>query len=230
MTFAIILAGGKGVRLGASVPKQFIVVEGKPILVHTLEKFQTHPLIDAIAVVCIQGWEDVVREYAVRFSITKLSQVVTGGETALESIRRGINSLDCKEDDIVVIHDSVRPLVDEDIISNVIRDTAIYGGAISSVPLSEHVFTPGEEPGMYSYIPKEHAWRAVSPHAYTYRKIISAFKKAEETGIGMNSAFIGTMMVDLGEKVVLSKGSERNIKITDPNDLAFFNLNLHQCP
>ena len=129
MIHALILAGGIGTRVGAGKPKQFIEIGGKPILIHTLDKFQKHPLIDQIAVVCVEGWEEEVRSYRETYGLSKLESGVTGGRTALESIRRGIESLESAEDDIIVIHDGVRPLVDEKTITNVITDCQRYGGA-----------------------------------------------------------------------------------------------------
>ena len=107
MNTAIIIAGGCGHRLGQDIPKQFIHVYDKPILVYTLESFQRHPKIDAIGLVCIDGWHDVIKAYAKQFRIDKLKWVISGGETAQESIRNGVYHLEgiCSDDDIVIIHD-----------------------------------------------------------------------------------------------------------------------------
>ena len=222
MTYALILAGGIGIRVGADKPKQFIEIGGKPILVHTLEKFQKHPMIDRIAVVCVEGWEEEVRSFRHIYGLSKLDSVVTGGRTALESIRHGVDSLASSEEDIIVIHDGVRPLVDEKSITNVIIDCRRYGGAISAIPLIEHVFFKGDEETDLHYIPRENAYRTVTPQAYTGAKIRRAFRKSDETGIGANAPFIGIMMVDLEEPVCLSQGSEENVKITDPKDINYF--------
>lgn len=122
MNIAIIIAGGSGHRMGQDIPKQFINVYDKPILIYTLEGFQRHPLIDAIEVVCIDGWHDVLWAYAKQFNITKLKWVVLGGQTGQESIRNGVFSLEdkCSPDDIVIIHDGIRPLVDGTVLSDVI--------------------------------------------------------------------------------------------------------------
>lgn len=229
MTNALILAGGRGARIGADLPKQFIEVEGKPILVYTLEAFQRHPAINKIAVVSIEGWEDTVWNYAAQFKISKLAKVVIGGSTALESTRIGVQALNCHDDDILVIHDGVRPLVSKEDIDNVLADCSLFGAAISAVPLSEHILYLGDTPGSLTYLPRENAYRTATPQAYQYDKVCEAFRKSDLTGIGKNSAFIGTLMIDLGEKVCLSKGSEKNIKITDPKDILFFDLNLHEC-
>lgn len=222
MTTAIILAGGSGSRIGATLPKQFIEVKGKPILVYTLESFQKHPKIDRIVVVCISGWKTEIEKMISCYHLNKITNIVTGGDTALDSIKNGISAIPFQSDDIIVIHDGVRPLVDAESISEVIKDCKIYGGAISSIPLVEHVIISGRDRTDLHYIPRENSFRTITPQAYLFSKIESAFRKSEEMGIGQNSAFIGTLMMDVGEKVCLSKGSEKNIKITDIKDVYYF--------
>jgi len=221
MTIAIILAGGSGVRMGAEIPKQFIEVHEKPILAYTLERFEKHSEIDEIEVVCIQGWEEQVQNYSAKYGITKLKSVVTGGNSALESIKIGVDNLHASDKDIIVIHDGVRPLVDDQTISNVIYDCQEYGGAIAAIPLIEHIFYMGDNRTDLHYIPRENAFRTVTPQAYTLSKIKSAFQKSEETGAGKNAPFIGILMMDVGETVCLSHSSEKNVKITDPKDITY---------
>ena len=209
-------------RMGATIPKQFIEVNGKPILVYTLEIFERHPLIDSIEVVCIEGWEKDVLSYKEKYGIRKMNGVVTGGTSALESIKKGIDALNCEDDDIIVVHDGVRPLVEDFVISNVIHDCEQYGGAISSMPLIEHVIFQGPRRTDLKYIPRENAYRTVTPQAYRYFKVKTAYQKRAESGLGLNSAFIGTLMIDVGEQVCLSRGSDKNVKITDPKDIVYF--------
>ena len=134
----------------------------------------------------------------------------------------------CKEEDIVIVHDGVRPFVDNDSIDAVITDAQKYGGAISSVPLVEHVVFQGEGRTDLHYIPRESAYRTITPQAYAYKKLMDAFRKSDITGVGKDSPFIGTLMMDLGEKVCLSKGSDKNIKITSPKDLVYFQSSVEQ--
>ena len=123
MVTAIIMAGGAGARMGQDIPKQFINVYDKPVLLYTLEGFQKHPMIDAIEVVCLEGWKDILWAYAKQFNIDKLKWVVSGGETGQESIRNGVFNLEGKvsPEEIVVIHDGIRPLVDDMVLTDVIR-------------------------------------------------------------------------------------------------------------
>lgn len=228
MNIALIIAGGSGKRMGGTVPKQFLEIEGKPILAYTIYRFQQNKSIDRIAVVCMAGWESYVQSFVSKMGLNKVDSVITGGETALKSIRNGVEALKCDLDDIVIVHDGVRPFVDDTSIENVIADAIEYGCAISAIPLVEHIVFQGASRTDLHYIPRENAFRTVTPQAYKYDKLITAFKKSDETGIGKDSPFIGTMMMDLGESVCLSKGSDKNIKITSPKDLIYFQSGLEQ--
>ena len=148
MTTAIIIAGGSGSRMGQDIPKQFINVYDKPVIIYTLEGFQKHPQIDAIEVVCLDGWHDVLRAYAKQFNITKLKWIVSGGNTGQESIRNGVYNLEGKADpdDIIIVHDGIRPLVDETVLTDVIIKAQQYGNAVTSLPYNEQM-TPKKQSG-----------------------------------------------------------------------------------
>ena len=136
---ALLIAGGSGNRMGQSIPKQFLTVNERPVIVYTLEAFQKHPEIDAIAVVCISGWETVLQAYANQFNITKLKYIIAGGKNGQDSIRNGVYELEkhFAPDDIVLIHDAIRPMVSADIISDCIRVTREKGNAITVIPCAE---------------------------------------------------------------------------------------------
>ena len=225
MNFAVIIAGGSGSRMGQDIPKQFINVYDKPILVYTLEGFQRHPQIDAILVVCIDGWHDVIKAYAKQFGIDKLKWVVSGGSTGQESIRNGVFALEgiCSDDDIVVIHDGIRPLVDETVLSDVIVKCLKYGNAVTSLPYNEQIFVADDEISTIKYIPRDNLRRVSTPQAYKFEKLIWAYKKAFSDEIGIyGSSYTNTMMVELGERLFFAAGSDKNIKITTKDDLEMF--------
>ncbi len=225
MTVAIIIAGGSGHRMGQDIPKQFINVYDKPILIYTLESFQKHPQIDAIEVVCIDGWHDVLRAYAKQFDINKLRWIISGGETVQESIRNGIYYLEgvCGEEDIVIIHDGIRPLVNETVLSDVIIKCEKYGNAVTAMPYNEQIFVVDDEISTMKYIPREHLRRVSTPQAYKFGKIYSAYRIAFEKKIGIyGSAYANTMMVELGERLYFAAGSDQNIKLTTKDDLEMF--------
>lgn len=225
MNVAVIIAGGSGSRMGQDIPKQFINVYDKPVLVYTLEGFQKHPQIDSILVVCIDGWHDVVKAYAKQFGINKLEWIVSGGETGQESIRNGVFALKdiCTEDDIVIIHDGIRPLVDETVLTDVIVKSQKYGNAVTSLPYNEQIFVVDNEISTIKYIPRETLRRVSTPQAYKFGKLFWAYNKAFKEKIGIyGSSYTNTMMVELGERLYFAAGSDKNIKLTTKDDLELF--------
>jgi 2-C-methyl-D-erythritol 4-phosphate cytidylyltransferase len=225
MNVAVIIAGGTGNRMGQNIPKQFINVYDKPVLIYTLEGFQRHPQVDAIMVVCIDGWHDILRAYANQFNITKLKWIVSGGATGQESIRNGVYALEgiCSDEDTVIIHDGIRPLVDASVLSDVIIKCGQYGNAVTSLPYNEQIFVVDDEISTVQYIPRETLRRVSTPQAYKYGKLNWAYHKAfaEEIGI-YGSAYTNTMMVELGERLYFAAGSDKNIKLTTKDDLELF--------
>ena len=227
MNIAVIIAAGSGSRMGQDIPKQFINVFDRPVLIYTLESFQNHPEIDVIEVVCLDGWQQVLRAYASQFNITKLRWIVTGGDSAQESIRNGVFNLEdkCGSEDIIIIHDGIRPLVDESVLSDVIAVCREKGNAVTSMPYNEQIFVVSEEDPATTtqYIPRETLRRVSTPQAYRFDKLDQAYHKAFEEEIGIyGSSYTNTMMVELGERLYFAKGSDRNIKLTTKGDLEMF--------
>lgn len=225
MTVAIIIAGGSGSRMGQDIPKQFIIVYDKPVLIYTLEGFQKHPQIDAIEVVCLDGWHDVLWAYAKQFSIDKLKWVVSGGKTGQESIRNGVYYLEGKvaDNDIIIIHDGIRPLVDETVLTDVIIKARQYGNAVTSLPYNEQIFVVDNEISTIKFIPRETLRRVSTPQAYKFKLLNSKYHEAFEKKIGIyGSHYTNTMMVELGERLYFAAGSDKNIKLTTKDDLETF--------
>lgn len=225
MNVAIIIAGGKGVRMGNDLPKQFIKVNEKPVLAYTLEYFQNNELIDAIEVVCIDGWQDEVNSYIDKYGINKLKWIINGGKTVQESIRNGVYFLEdkCNENDNVIVHDGIRPLVDDDVLIDLIDKCNKYGNAVSSMPYNEQIFLMDDESSTIKYIPRETLRRVVTPQAYKFGLLHDKYKEAFEKRVGIyGTSYTNTMMTDLGVRLYFSKGSDRNIKLTTPGDLEIF--------
>ncbi len=232
MNIALIIAGGAGHRMGQDIPKQFINVYDKPVLLYTLDGFQQHPLIDEILVVCIEGWESVVKAYAKQFGISKLRTIVCGGGTGQESIRNGVFALEGKaaDDDIIVIHDGIRPLVDPSVLTDVIRTCEKYGNAVSAMPYNEQIFLvdPESPDTTTAYIPRETIRRVSTPQAYRFDLLDSKYHEAFDKGIGIyGSSYTNTMMADLGVRLHFAAGSDKNIKLTTKDDLELFKAYLH---
>lgn len=224
-TIALIIAGGSGARMGQDIPKQFINVYDKPVLIYTLEGFQKHPLIDAIEVVCLEGWHDILRAYAKQFGIDKLQWIVSGGETGQESIRNGVYNLEGKAeaDDIIIVHDGIRPLVDETVLTDVILKAREYGNAVTSLPYNEQIFVVDDEKSTVKYIPRETLRRVSTPQGYRFGLLDEKYHEAFEKGIGIRgSAYTNTMMVELGVRLYFAAGSDKNIKLTTKDDLEMF--------
>lgn len=227
MNIAVIIAGGSGHRMGQDIPKQFINVYDKPVLIYTLEGFQEHPQIDAIEVVCIDGWHDVLRAYAKQFNITKLKWIVAGGASGQESIRNGVFHLEGKvsDDDIIVIHDGIRPLVDASVLTDVLLKAKEFGNAVTSMPYNEQIFIvdKDDETTTTQYIPREMLRRVSTPQAYRFDILDKRYHEAFEKKIGIyGSSYTNTMMVELGETLHFASGSDKNIKLTTKDDLELF--------
>ena len=225
MNIGLIIAGGSGNRMGQDIPKQFINVYDKPVIIYTLEGFQRHPQIDAIEVVCLDGWHDVLWAYAHQFNISKLKWVVSGGNTGQESIRNGVFNLEgkAKDDDIVIIHDGIRPLVDETVLTDVILKAQQYGNAVTSMPYNEQIFVADDEISTVSFIPRETIRRVSTPQAYRFDLLDSKYHEAFEKEIGIyGSSYANTMMVELGVRLYFAAGSDKNIKLTTKDDLELF--------
>ena len=220
---ALLIAGGSGNRMGQDIPKQFLSVNERPVIVYTLEAFQNHPEIDAIAVVCIEGWDQVLWAYARQFNITKLKHVVPGGKTGQESIRNGVMELEKHYDpkDIVLIHDAIRPMVSAEIISDNIRVALKYGNAITVIPCAEAMMQTEDGIVSVGSYPRDRLKRTQTPQGFRIGDICDLHRKALESGI-TNSVASCTLMVEMGRQVYFSAGSEKNIKLTTLEDIDIF--------
>lgn len=227
MTVALIIAGGVGSRMGADIPKQFVQVNGKPVLIYTLEAFEKHPMVDAIELVCIDGWHDIVRAYARQYGISKLKWIANGGASGQESIRNGVYGLEgiCKPDDIVIVHDGIRPLVEPAVLDDVIGKARQFGNGVTSMPYNEQIFLidPAQPDTTTKYIPRETLRRVATPQAYRFDLLDEKYHEAFEKNIGIyGSSYTNTMMTELGVRLHFAAGSDRNIKLTTPGDIEIF--------
>ena len=220
MNVALIIGGGKGERTGIKVPKQFYTIFDKPVIVYTLEAFQKHPDIDAIAVVCLEGWSQILDSYAKQYRINKLQWTFIGGETGQASIRNGVYGLkgDLSPEDIIIVHDAVRPLVTHDIISECIVTCKKYGSAVTSIRCAEAILKSDNGIISDESIPREFLYRTQTPQAFPLSLLLWAHEQAEKRGI-VNSVASCTLMAELGQPIYLCNGSEKNIKITTIEDI-----------
>ena len=227
---ALLIVGGSGNRMGQDIPKQFMHVDGIPVIIHTLKCFQQHPDIDSIAVVCLFGWETVLRAYANQFLIDKLKWIFPGGKTGMESIHNGIYGLKeagCDDDDLVLIHDSVRPLLSQEIISNNIATCKAYGYAITGIQCREAILESEDGFVSSTSIPRDKLIRTQTPQTFRLSNIIKVHERARELGI-KDSVASCTLIAEVGGiDMHIVPGSEKNIKITTVEDLEILKSLMH---
>ena len=220
---AIIIAGGSGQRMGQDIPKQFLNVLDKPVIVYTLEAFQNHPSIDGIIVVCLDGWHEILKAYAKQFGITKLKSIVSGGSCGQESIKNGLDEAErlYSKNDIVLIHDAIRPMVSDEIISDNIAKCEMYGNATVVAPCTTVVLGKTSDEYSKKVVDRDKLLLTQTPQAFVLKDILSAHAEAKKKGI-TNAVASCSLYVELGRKVYYSVGDETNIKLTRPGDIEIF--------
>lgn len=224
MVSAVIFAGGTGSRMKSTTkPKQFLELHGKPIIIHTLEHFENHPLIDAIVVVCIEEWIDYLNKLLVKFQINKVIKVVPGGKTGQMSIYNGLNVIHQSEfrNDIVLIHDGVRPLINAETITNNIECVRKNGSAITVKPVIETVIQVDDEHNIVDVVERSNCQTAVAPQGFFFNDIYEAHLKAQSEEM-FDFTDSATLMRYYGFKLNTVMGGSENIKITTPSDFYIF--------
>ena len=224
MNVALIFAGGSGKRMNSkSRPKQFLELHGKEIIIYTIEHFEKHPEIDAIAVVCIEEWIDYLKLILKKNCIEKVKWIVPGGATGQDSIYNGLQVIheNCPEDSIVLIHDGVRPLINEELITANIRCVEEHGSAVTVAPVTETVMLTADDNQVYTSVERSRCRMAKAPQGYFLKDIYAAHRKAIADNIHdkIDSA---TMMSDYGYSLYTVEGGPENIKITTPSDFYIF--------
>lgn len=216
--------------MGQDIPKQFMHVDNCPIIIHTLLCFEQHPDIDGIAVVCLAGWETVVQSYANQFNIKKLKHIFKGGKCGQESIKNGIYGLreaGLQDDDLVLIHDAVRPLLSQEIISSNIAVCKQYGNAITGIQCREAILESDDGFRSTESIPRDTLIRTQTPQTFQLKEIINAHEEAESKGI-FSSVASCTLLAELGGREMhIVPGSEKNIKVTTTEDLEILKALMH---
>lgn len=219
MITALIFAGGAGRRMNSrSKPKQFLEMHGKPIIIYTMEHFEYHEAVDSIVVVCIKEWIDELKVLLKRFGISKVKKILPGGETGHDSIYRGLISMKeyCAEDDIVLIHDGVRPLITEQLITKNIETVKKYGNAITAETCRESIVRSLDGKSICDVPDREQMFVAKAPQSFRFGKIVSLYESAEQKGTkSIDSAHLCSLY---GEPMHIVVSTKNNIKITEPAD------------
>ena len=220
MVTALIFAGGVGSRMKSkNIPKQFLKVEGIPIIIRTIEHFEKHPKVNSIVVVCLKTWIKTLEEYLEQYSIQKVSSVIPGGSTGYQSIHNGIVKISdvAQDDDIVLICDGVRPILTEELISNCIKDAKKCGTAIPVTESIDSVLFSDDGQVCKKNFDRKKIFITQAPQGYQFKVIKDAHDRAERKGI--ESVSSADLMIELGKEIHLIKGLRENIKVTTEEDL-----------
>lgn len=220
---ALIIAGGTGARMQQDIPKQFLTVNDKPIIIYTLECFENHPEIDGIVVSCLDGWQEMLWAYVKQFKISKVVDVVAGGKNGQDSIRNGVYAIADRyqQDDLIMVHDAIRPMLPASVISDNIVKCKKYGNAITVIPCMEAMLRSDDEIESEESILRNSLFRAQTPQTVSVKDMVQLHKDAIAVG-NINSVATCTLLLEMGHKVYFAKGSELNIKITTVEDITIF--------
>lgn len=214
------LSGGVGSRFGTSMPKQFLSLNDKPVIVHTLENFEKNSNIDGITIVCIKDWISHLKEILLEYKISKVTDVVEGGETGHDSTRNGIFSLSSKlsDNDYVVVHDAARPILPQAAINEMLKIAHKKGNASLAVPCYETVIYTDNGISGIEELDRSKIMRIQTPQAYKYRPLLELYKKADEEN-KHDFIYADLVLIYYGKTVYFSKGFTNNIKITRKEDI-----------
>jgi len=223
MNVALIFAGGSGTRMKSNgIPKQFLEINGAPIIIRTMEHFENHPEIDAICVVCIESWIERLRKYISRFELHKVISIVPGGKNGQESIRNGLFSIrdhvGVQEDTVVLIHDGVRPLINEKLISDNIQSVKENRSAVTVVPAYETIVDVDGDKKLKSVLDRSRCYIARAPQSFYLKDVLAAHEKALAEGVADKMVDTAALMAYCGFELAVVEGPIENIKVTTPTD------------
>ena len=225
MNIAMIFAGGRGVRMGSGIPKQFLEIHGKPVLVHTLELFQEHDMIDKIYISVLKDYIGKTQKLVDRYGLDKVVSIIPGGATAQDSIYNVLKDAE-KENDgdsIVLLHDGVRPFVSYDTIKQNIESVQKYGSAITCTACYETILLSksGEKVDSVPY--RKDTFAAQAPQSFRLKDIIAAHDEVRAINPTYeNMVDACSIMTTLGKEVDMISGNRGNIKVTTPEDVYMF--------
>ena len=222
-TAVIILAGGKTGKNSRNIPNQFIDVNGKPIIVHCMQVYQSHPSVDDIYVVCLRGWEDIVKDYAVQFGISKLRGLISAGNSGAASLKNGYEFLKDKyaPDDVIIIQEATRPMITTETISKVLLACSENGSATICHSMNDYVQfdLSGDYP---EYLEREKIIALQSPEAHRFSLVSEVFDMVQSSGHPLSESNCTMLLYNLGFDINFVEGGINNIKIEREEDIIKF--------
>lgn len=222
---AIIFAGGSGARMGSGLPKQFIEVNGKPIIIHTLDIFEEHPSIDRIYIACKEDYITKLQKYVQKFFVSKVAGIVAGGATGQDSIYNALSAAAAENpaDSVVLIHDGVRPCITSEVIDDALECVKKHGSAVTCTPLFETPVISKSGTTVDEVPPRKELFTAQAPQCFYLGEVMAAHHKMRETNPGYEGIVdTCTLMKKSGKHVAIVEGNRGNIKVTTPEDLYTF--------
>ena len=219
-TVAVILAGGIGSRMDLSIPKQFMSIRDKPVIVHTIENFQKNARVNSVIVVCNEDWIDHMEGLVKDYELSKVKWIVAGGETSHDSTRNGLYHLRDKisEDDFVIIHDAARPIVPQILIDEMLDTAYEKGNACMAIPCYETVLLTDDKKSSTEQLDRDSIMRVQTPQTYRYGTILHLYERCDEENIH-NIVYANLVAIRYGERIYFSRGFNNNIKITKKEDI-----------
>ncbi|MDY5105442.1 MAG: IspD/TarI family cytidylyltransferase [Megasphaera elsdenii] len=225
MNIAVVFAGGSGVRMGAGIPKQFLEINGQPIIVHTLKLFQYHKLIDKIYLAVLEDYINYMKDLIDEYRLTKVVSIIPGGETAQDTIYNALKKVECEnpDDSTVLIHDGVRPFVSYEVITKNIESVEKYGTAITVTPCFETIIISSDGIDVNDVPYRKNTYSAQAPQSFILKDIIQAHDQIRKLPTKYkNMVDACTIFNHLGRSVHLVEGNRGNIKVTTPEDVFIF--------
>lgn len=217
-TFAVIPAGGKGIRSGFSAPKQYLKFNGKELIIYTLEVFQKNKSIDEIIIAVEKSYFPLIKKIKEKYNLTKIKRIVEGGKERQDSVRNALLAIDTGKDDLIIVHDAARPLLTSKVLNNAIRIAEKKGNALVCIKAKDTLIRAKDT--VDSYLDRKEIFNVQTPQIFRYKDLMKAFEKAYK------EKFYGTdesMLVKrLGKKIHIAEGSVLNFKITTKSDVQIF--------
>ena len=219
-TFAVIPAGGKGLRINSEIPKQFLSINGKELIAYTIDVFQKCNMIDEIIISSQKDYFELLNQIKSKYSFTKITNIVEGGKERQFSVFNAVKSIIANDDDLIIVHDAVRPLLPLSVLENAIKTAIQYGSAITAIKAKDTLVKGNEF--VEDYIDRKEIYYVQTPQIFQYKIFYNSMIKAEKDN------FIGTdesmILKNAGYKVKIVEGSAFNFKITTKDDLKLFSL------